>query len=163
MPDLILMDIRMPRMSGIEATSLLKSQQDTGSIYIVALTASALEEDRQSIMESGFDGFIRKPFKEGELFDEIAHHLPLQFQYKEDEVTPGGILNQTMISSLPQEIRDELYDAVITLDKDLIIHTIEKIAEIDPMCGDRMREIAETLDFGHLLSLLTGKDEGERT
>lgn len=163
MPDLILMDIRMPRMSGIEATSLLKSQQDTSSIYIVALTASALEEDRQSIMESGFDGFIRKPFKEGELFDEIAHHLTLQFQYKEDEISPVGILNQTMILSLPQEIRDELYDAVITLDKDLIIHTIEKIARIDPICGDRMREIAETLDFGHLLSLLKGKDEGERT
>lgn len=58
--DLILMDIQMPVMDGLTATKIIKSEIDD-KIIIVALTAKAMAGDRESILESGCDGYIKKP------------------------------------------------------------------------------------------------------
>ena len=61
MPDLILMDIQMPLMDGFEAISILKADPVTKSITIVALTAFAMQGDREKCMEAGFNDYITKP------------------------------------------------------------------------------------------------------
>ena len=61
MPDLILMDIQMPVMNGFEATSILKADPVTKSITIVALTAFAMQGDREKCIEAGFNDYITKP------------------------------------------------------------------------------------------------------
>ena len=61
MPDLILMDIQMPVMNGFEATSILKADPVTKSITIVALTAFAMQGDKEKCMEAGCNDYITKP------------------------------------------------------------------------------------------------------
>jgi two-component system, cell cycle response regulator DivK len=60
-PDLILMDISLPGMDGWEATKILRSQAETASIPIIALTAHAMEADRQRSLEAGCNDFDTKP------------------------------------------------------------------------------------------------------
>lgn len=60
-PDLILMDISMPVMSGIEATRALRRSPDVSGVKIVALTAHAMESARRECMEAGCDDFATKP------------------------------------------------------------------------------------------------------
>ena len=66
-PALILMDIQLPGMSGIEALRLLRSDATTRAIPVIAVTASVMAEDRQKVMAAGFDGFQGKPISVREL------------------------------------------------------------------------------------------------
>jgi len=60
-PDLILMDIQMPVMSGYDAIKILKNNPETKDIKIIALTSFAMESDKEKIMEEGFDDYLAKP------------------------------------------------------------------------------------------------------
>lgn len=75
LPDLILMDIHMPVMSGLEAGKLLRSDPRTSKIKILALSACNLTEDMDNFFETGFDGYIEKPIRIRELPDVIREHL----------------------------------------------------------------------------------------
>ncbi len=61
LPNLILMDIHLPGMSGIGAIRMLRADPATAGIRVVAITASVMQQDRQQVMLAGFDGFIEKP------------------------------------------------------------------------------------------------------
>ena len=61
LPVLILMDIQLPGISGIEALRQLRADAETQSIAVMAVTASAMAQDRQKIMAAGFDGYLSKP------------------------------------------------------------------------------------------------------
>ena len=60
-PDLVLMDIQLPGMNGMEALKVLRADAATAGIPVVAITASVMTQDRQQIMDTGFNGFIEKP------------------------------------------------------------------------------------------------------
>ena len=60
-PDLILMDIQLPGMDGLEATALLKADEATRDIPVIALTALAMKGDEERILAAGCDGYIAKP------------------------------------------------------------------------------------------------------
>jgi two-component system cell cycle response regulator DivK len=60
-PQLILMDIQLPGISGIEVLRRLRDEAGTRAIPIIAVTASAMEESRKEILEAGFDGYLSKP------------------------------------------------------------------------------------------------------
>ena len=60
-PDLILMDVQLPGMNGIEGLRALRADAATAGIPIVAITASVMQADREHIRHAGFDGFIEKP------------------------------------------------------------------------------------------------------
>jgi two-component system cell cycle response regulator DivK len=60
-PDLVLMDIQLPGMNGIEALGHLRADQRTSRVRVIAVTASAMMQDRQKIMAAGFDGYQSKP------------------------------------------------------------------------------------------------------
>ena len=60
-PDLVLMDIQLPGMSGIDALRVLRADPQTEAIPVVAVTASVMQQDRKQFTEAGFDGYIGKP------------------------------------------------------------------------------------------------------
>jgi CheY-like chemotaxis protein len=74
-PDLILMDVSIPKIDGWEVTRLLKSDPATSSIPVVALTAHALASDRQRAVEIGFDGYIPKPAEPRLVLAEVERRL----------------------------------------------------------------------------------------
>ncbi|MEO5510363.1 MAG: response regulator [Longimicrobiales bacterium] len=74
-PDLILMDIQLPGMDGLEATRLLKSDDTTSSISVVALTALAMKGDEERIRAAGCDGYIAKPLDYKNFLTSIELHL----------------------------------------------------------------------------------------
>jgi CheY-like chemotaxis protein len=70
-PALVLMDIQLPGISGIEALGLLRGEATTRAIPVIAVTASVMAQDRQKIMAAGFDGFQGKPISVRELLETI--------------------------------------------------------------------------------------------
>ena len=60
-PDLVLMDIQLPGMNGIEALGVLRENPATAHIPVIAVTASVMQQDRKLITEAGFDGYVGKP------------------------------------------------------------------------------------------------------
>ncbi len=74
-PDLILMDIQMPVMDGLEATRTLKADAITRNILVVALTSHVMKEDKEKILQAGFDGYLTKPIDIRELLKKVADYL----------------------------------------------------------------------------------------
>jgi len=74
-PDLILMDIQLPRMDGLEATLELKRDEATRAIPVIALTALAMKGDEERIRAAGCDGYIAKPMRYQEFLAVIAAQL----------------------------------------------------------------------------------------
>jgi two-component system cell cycle response regulator DivK len=74
-PDLVLMDIQLPGMSGIEALKVLRADPATAGIPVIAVTASVMQQDRNLITEAGFDGYIGKPINLKEFLDTVRNML----------------------------------------------------------------------------------------
>src|SRR6185503_13769371 len=87
-PQAILMDIQMPGMDGLETTQGIRARPHGKEVVIIALTASALERDRRSAMESGVNAFLSKPVREKELLALLQLHLGLDYRYGEAESAP---------------------------------------------------------------------------
>lgn len=74
-PDLILMDVQMPKLSGYDATRILKAQPETARIPIVALTAHAMEGERERAASAGCDGYLTKPIDTRIFPDQVRQYL----------------------------------------------------------------------------------------
>lgn len=92
-PDMILMDLVMPGMNGLEATRILRNHPATKAIKIVIISASVLAVDRKKSHEAGGDGFMPKPVKYPDLLDLMKLHLSLTWIFKPDEVLTDPLKN----------------------------------------------------------------------
>lgn len=75
-PDLVLLDLRMPIMTGLDTLRIMRADESLARVPIVALTAHALDEERQEALNAGFDDFIAKPCLPDELVRALQRHLP---------------------------------------------------------------------------------------
>ena len=136
-PHLIWMDMRMPVMDGYEATRQIKSHLKGQATVIIALTASALEEEKTIILSSGCDDFVRKPFRESFIFDKLAEHLGVVYLYetKSDsninhKHTDLDILETNLrvnLSQMSDPWIAQLHQAAMLADNDLIFGLIKDI------------------------------------
>ncbi|NOY69778.1 MAG: response regulator [Deltaproteobacteria bacterium] len=74
-PDLILMDVQMPVMNGLDAMKIIKADDDTKSIPVILLTAFAMKEDKERFCKSGCDGYITKPMDTRKFIKIIGEYL----------------------------------------------------------------------------------------
>jgi CheY-like chemotaxis protein len=74
-PDLILMDVQLPGIDGVEALGQIRADERTAAIPVVALTAQAMAGDRERFLESGFDGYISKPVDVLEFIQTVARYV----------------------------------------------------------------------------------------
>ena len=73
-PDLVLMDIQLPDIDGVEALGRLRADRRTASIPVLALTAQAMAGDRERFLTAGFDGYISKPVDIAGFVDTVGQH-----------------------------------------------------------------------------------------
>ncbi len=157
-PHLIWMDIRMPVMTGLEATRLIRESENGATTKIVALTAHALEEERLEILESGCDDFIRKPYRDTEIFDALAKQLDVQFQYAEEAIPAAvneeNILNIEKLKKIPPELIKNLQEAAILLDDQLCQKAAGMFSDYDNELGLQLRCMIEDLNFSEILEAI---------
>lgn len=156
-PDLIWMDIRMPVMDGLEAVRKIRETQTGADTKIIALTAHALEEEREPIMAAGCDDLVRKPFLEQELFGALARHLRLKFLYDRPpspEGEPEFLPDPDRLGLLPAKLLEELHQAVVELDTARTQVLIQQVGGRDAPLGRALDTLAARLDYPRLLKLL---------
>jgi len=112
-PQLILMDIRMPVMDGLEATGLIKSLPQGADTVIIAVTASALDAQRKEAVACGVDDFISKPFKQNALLTLIARHLQLAYEYERPVAHPTEQPAQGSLDHQQQSLKILIVDDVV--------------------------------------------------
>ena len=167
-PHLIWMDMRMPVMSGYEATRRIKATEaaQTPSIKIIAVTASAFDEEKEKVLASGCDEFLRKPYRETEIFDIMGRHLGMRYQYEEqpvvtdDPTITSAALNINDLAILPDALRIELHQAVISLDMEETTAIIGKVQELDVQLAARLQTLSDHFEFDKLVALLDEFDKG---
>ncbi|SRR5216684_3600987 len=76
LPDVVLMDIRLPDMDGTDAVQRLKENERTAAIPVVALTSFAMKGDRERFLAEGFDGYLEKPINVREFPEQVRSHCP---------------------------------------------------------------------------------------
>jgi len=75
-PDLVLMDLQLPGIDGMEALRRLRESPRTADIPVVAVTAQAMKQDRERALEAGFDGYVEKPISVRAFPDQVRRFLP---------------------------------------------------------------------------------------
>ena len=71
LPDLVLMDIQLPGMNGIDALRVLRTDPQTAAIPVIAVTASVMQQDRKMITDAGFDAYVGKPINLKEFLEAV--------------------------------------------------------------------------------------------
>ena len=156
-PHLILMDFRMPVMDGHEAIRRIRAMAGGEDPKIIAVTASAMDENRQELMEIGADDFISKPFREAELFQKIHAHVGVEYVYAEDPTAAAqeeaAELTPESLAGWPQDLIDPMREAVITADLDQLLARIQEVEARDPRIAQGLRRLAEGFQYQKLLDL----------
>lgn len=75
-PDLVLMDLQLPGIDGMEALRRLREDPRTADIPVVAVTAQAMRQDRERALAAGFDGYVEKPISVRAFLDQVRRFLP---------------------------------------------------------------------------------------
>jgi two-component system cell cycle response regulator DivK len=77
-PDLVLMDIQLPDADGVDVLRRLRTDHRTAAIPVLAVTAQAMQGDRERFLAAGFDGYVSKPLHVGELIDTVRRHCDVR-------------------------------------------------------------------------------------
>jgi CheY-like chemotaxis protein len=157
-------------MDGYEATRRIKATTRGQATVIVALTASALEEDRVIILSEGCDAYIRKPFREEEIFGALDKHLGVRFIYEEAESDSVrdrilGVGEQLpdirtrsellqCLEGLPASWISDLEQATILGDLGSLQAVIYKIREKDIALADVLADLAHNFNHEGILKLI---------
>ena len=159
-PRLVLMDMSMPVMDGCEATRRIKASPDIQDTAIIAVTASAFEEDRQRIFAAGADGYLSKPFKNAELYETVGRLTGAEYLYedgpgraKAPEIPDENALMRKTVALLPRDLVNRMRGAVEGADVDLLGELAGQLAADHPAFVHRVREMAARYEYDALIEL----------
>ncbi|MGK7905580.1 MAG: AAA family ATPase [Hormoscilla sp.] len=160
-PDLIWMDMRMPVMDGYEATRAIKASPKGETAKIIALTANVLEEEKAVVIEAGCDDFLRKPFRETEIFEMMNTHIGVSYVYEEERktdeqqgISDEEVMTAEAISALPGELIASLEQALLEGDLDLMTTVTEDISSQNAPLAAALKTCLDNFEFDKVLSLL---------
>ncbi len=162
-PDLIFMDIRMPVMDGKEATQKIKKEDKEGKTIIVAVSASVFEEEKASILNSGCNDLLSKPFGSYDVYNLLEKHLAMQFQYVEQKdikqapvILKGTekISHQDLLADVPEKILIELEQAVVRAEMDKIFKAIKEIEPYNSSLANTFSQLANDFAYDKISALL---------
>lgn len=161
-PDLVLLDLSMPKMNGEQALAVIKGLSAIIKSKVVIVTANVFEDQRRSIIKQGADGFLRKPFKKWEILDEVARQLNIEYEFSDAIARSGSARTQLEDrgkassqngNSLGETLQD-LKQATIILDMDRMRSLIGEIKECDLAFADRLDLLIENFEFERVEELV---------
>jgi CheY-like chemotaxis protein len=148
-PDIILTDLVMPGMNGIEAVQHIRQIPDLKEVVIIAISANVFEKDRQQTILAGCDAFIAKPIDTGQLLDVLATQLNLKWIYEETEreepVEAIAGVQEPLVPLPPEEI-EILHDLIMGGDMDEIQEYathLERLGASYIPFANRLKELAK--------------------
>jgi len=161
-PHLIWMDMRMPVMDGYEATRKIKAGDRGQTTVIVALTASAFEEDKDPILSAGCDDVVRKPFRKEEIFDQLEKHLGVCFVYAERPLQLAEtrktenrlVLTPEALAALPPGWLADLRQETMKANMDRILTLIDQIRDGNEALADALGGLVHDFEYQHILALI---------
>lgn len=156
-PHLIWMDRRMPVMDGLEATRRIRELPEGKEVKIVAVTASALLDQREEMLNAGIDEFVLKPYRFNEIYECLSRQLGVQYLYQDAQAlkeTSEESLNGEMFATLPPELLREFHRTLISLDAESIEAVIQQIASYDPRLQKILSNLANRYDYAAILKAL---------
>jgi signal transduction histidine kinase/CheY-like chemotaxis protein len=159
-PHLIWMDMRMPVMDGYEATRRIKADPAGNKTIVIALTASAFEEDRSEVLAAGCDDFLRKPVRQSVIYAALERHLGIKFRYADEEKPAVAMVDEELAQSLerlPHELRASLRNQALALDTRALAVSIQEIEAIDSRLAEALQTMLEEYRFDAILKLLEGE------
>jgi CheY-like chemotaxis protein/nitrogen-specific signal transduction histidine kinase len=157
-PDLILMDVRMPGIGGIEAIRRLR---EAGSRTImVVFTASWFDGVREQALEAGADEVLLKPYREADLLGKIGELMGVHYIYQEDTAAAATPTAEAMsvaalsklLSEVPERLVAELHDAVIEARARRIDELASQISEYSAVAAAQIRDLAREFRYEGLAS-----------
>jgi len=154
-PHLIWMDMRMPGVSGLEAARRIRASPGGASTVIIALTASAYDEDPQTAREAGCDDFIRKPIRMPEIFAKLGEHLGAQFNY-DDPLSPehaAPTLEPHALVGLRSQWLAALHGASVQADLEEILGLVEQVRDEAPEVAAALTGLARRFTYDRIIEL----------
>jgi signal transduction histidine kinase/FixJ family two-component response regulator len=154
-PHLVWMDLRMPIMDGYEATRQIKAL--VSPPIIIALSGSALAEERAIALGAGCDDFVRKPFQEAEIFEKIAQYLGVRYRHEDRAAAdpPARVtaaLTPALLAGMPPEWRSQLHQAATEVDAEQIMALIQQIPPAQTELVDGLTGLIKTYRFDQILA-----------
>ena len=160
--DIVLMDVRMPRMNGIEALKEIRADRGLKDLKVIAVTASVFPAFQQKALEEGFDDFLGKPFRTEELMEKLRHHLDLEFVDASGDAAPAGGGKEAALdwAGVPAELRDELIAALKIKNLTAINGVAGRLKEqpATTALGEEVAKRARAFDFTGLEELVNDQD-----
>jgi signal transduction histidine kinase/CheY-like chemotaxis protein len=143
--DLVLMDLQMPEMGGLEATARIRALEERtgGHIPIVALTASALKDDRERCLRAGMDEYISKPIRSIELIDVMTRLTGKADMTEEDALSDAVSARGDAVEEFDVKTALERVDG----DEELLLEIAGLFLEDVPRMMPELRKAAEDLDI----------------
>jgi PAS domain S-box-containing protein len=159
-PHLIWMDMKMPVMDGYTATQYIKQREAEPKTIIIALTASALEEERDVFLAAGCDDFVRKPFQEAIIFQKIQEYLDVEYVY---ESIPSSLfihpphLDQELIlddlRQMPLDWVQKLHHAAGRVSNQDILQLIQNLPGEQSALAHKIRDLVQQFRCDKLFDL----------
>jgi len=158
-PHLIWMDMRMPIMDGYEATKRIKAHTKGQATAIIALTASTYEEERAVVLSAGCDDFMRKPFREADIFEMMHKHLGVRYVYEEQERQPTDSeqaepLSREGLAALPADLLTRLEEAADEGNMLSIDALISESRQHNAAVASQLAALAEDFEYDEILTLV---------
>lgn len=159
-PDLIWMDMRMPIMDGYAATKRIKQQSDLKQTKIIAITASAFEEQRAKMLIAGCDDFVAKPFIEEIIFERLTQHLGVKFISQTKDLNQRIKPNKSTqvpvakdLAALCPTLITSLHQAAIAVDAEQIKQLITQIPPSQQYIAQWISQMLVKYDFDAIIDL----------
>jgi CheY-like chemotaxis protein len=165
-PHLILMDIRMPVMDGIEAILAIKSTEKGRTTPVIGVSASVFEDDKATVLESGADDFIAKPVQEAEFWEKIGQCLKVELLF-DDKKRPAADRSETLpltierMAEFPKELVEDMQAAVQGGYMEQLAELVQSAAEHHPELSQQLLKLIDHYDY-EALSRLFLEDEGDK-
>ena len=159
-PDLILMDLRMPMLSGCEAIRRIRASEGGARVPIIAMTASVLDESQRDAAQYGADELLLKPFRSETLLQMIRSRLNLVYEYSRPTIAEAvpRTLTQDQLRRLSSDFTQELCNAALDGDYFLMLELTRKLESVDMAAATVLRGMVQRFEFQRLIDLLGGKE-----